>query len=594
MESDRRGTSDFRLSALKKTGYIGALLRLFGPLGDRILSLKKMDKIYRNYGLAGMDKVSFVERVLKILGVHFSFDPKELDRIPKTGRVIVTSNHPFGGIEGLILASILCRVRPDIRILANLALRFIAETRDFFIFTNPLKRYNPKNISSIRACSEWLKNEGLLVLFPAGKVAYYHKGLKRITDGRWNGIAARLANLTKSPVVPVHTSGRNSALFYLLGRIFYRFRLLMLPREVLNSGRKKISIHIGRPISYNHLRQVKGIRAQTEYMRMRTYLLSPEQAKAGLSAAGTNPMLPVMPPVDPALIEAELAALPLEQRLVDNHEYSVYYGYYGQIEHTVREIGRLRETTYRDLDEGSGKPSDTDDFDKTYTHLFIWDRNHQKIVGAYRMGQIDQILERSGRIGLRLSELFHFSDEFLASVHPGLEMGRSFIRREYQRSHTGLALLWKGIGEFLCRHPWYHTLYGTVSIATTYLPVSIALMDKVLVGDRHTVKTKSPLRTSLPWEVENFIDTWGISHGELSVLVRALEPDGADIPILVKQYLKIGARFHSMALDMGFGMTPGALLTVDARKTPLKYGKMYMGESFTAYLKQHSPAEISA
>lgn len=587
MSSAGSAISEFRLAALKRDGYIGALLRLFGPLGDMLLGLKKMDRFYRKHKLPGLDKISFIQTLLRGLGVEFSFDYSELERIPAAGRVLVTSNHPFGGIEGIILAYLLWRVRPDIKILANLALGFIYELRSFFIFTNPLKSYNPRNIGSIRACVGWLKGDGLLAMFPAGRVAFYHKRLKRVTDGHWNKIAAKLARLTDSRVVPVFISGRNSNLFYRLGRIYYRFRLLMLPRELLNSGRNKIGVHVGRPIPYSHLSQFQSSRSLTEYLRMRTYLLSEQQHCPTFSPSSRAPRAKLMAAIEPSRIEAELAALPQDQRLVEYRGFSVYYAYHDQIEQSVREIGRLREATFRDLDEGSGQACDLDEFDRTYTHLFIWDPQNRKIIGAYRMGQIDRLLEANDKSNLYLSQMFDLTDAFLAGVSPGLEMGRSFLIAEHQRSLTGLALLWRGIGEFLFRHPRYHTLYGTVSISTQYCPRSIALMSRVLVGDRLTVRPKNPFRALLPLEVEAYIGRHGVSVSELSNLVRAIEPEGTDIPILVKQYLKIGARFHSISIDTGFGGTPGALLSVDVRNTRLKYGRMYMGEGFGDYLLHH-------
>ena len=574
----------FRLDALKTDGPVGALFRLFGPLGDRILGLDKFNRRFRKHNLAGLDKDRFLHRVLELLKVHTIYDTSELRNIPKEGPVVIVANHPYGGLEGIILAALLTKVRPDVKVLANLMLRLIVELRDLFIFTNPLVKNHPGNIKSLRLCREWLQQGHALVLFPAGRVSFYRKDLKTITDGEWNRIATSMTRLSRAPVVPVHIAGSNSALFQILGRIYYRFRLLLLPRELLKSGGRSVAVRVGRAIPFKELERF-NTRAMTRYIRMRTYLLaSPGQAPVIRTDKSEQALIAAVP--TDRLLE-EIEALPAEQHLHDFKDFSVYYGYYEQLTETVREIGRLRELTFRELDEGSGSSCDTDAFDKTYTQLFIWDRNKREIIGGYRMGQMDRLCNGSDLSPLYLSQLFNFSESFLQMVAPGLEMGRSWIRKEHQRSFHGLYLLWRGIGEFMLRHPRYHTFYGTVSLSTTYHPYSLALMSKVLIGDDRQVEPIHPFKAEIPEEVNRYLQRTRLSVKGLSRLVRALEPDGTDLPILVKQYLKLGARFHSIAIDKGFNNTPGALLSVDLRRTPRHLLEMYLGEAYPRYLQYH-------
>lgn len=576
-------TTEIRLSALVSKGTLGVLFRLFGPIADRILGLKEMNDRFRKHGLTGLDPKSFVEKVLEALKVKIDYEPEQLQRIPKEGPVVIVANHPYGGIEGIILAALIGRVRSDVKFLVNTMLRVVVELRDLFIFTNPLVKNHAGNIRSLRLCREWLDNSHLLVIFPAGRVAFYQRGKGMITDGSWNRIAARMVRLSHAPVVPIHISGTNSPLFDFLGRIYYRFRLLMLPRELLKAENRSVTVRIGKPIPYAQLSRFNSSGTLTRYLRMRTYLLDSDRVVHIRNTKKDS--LPIVAAVSPQHMQTEIDSLPKEQRLLSLRNTTVYYAYYEQIPQTVVEIARLREIAFRELDEGSGQALDTDGFDKTYIHLFLWDESERQIIGSYRMGPLDRLLQGGDVNQLYLSRLFRFSPSFLERVTPGLEMGRSFLRKEHQRTFYGLLLLWRGIGEFILRHPYYHTLYGTVSLSTTYHPYSLALMSKVLVGEKLEVEPIKRFKPILPIEVELYVRRHRPSVKELSRLVKAIEPNNIDIPILVKQYLRIGARFHSIAVDRGFNNTPGALLSVDLRRASPEAMKLYMGEKYPDYLR---------
>ncbi|MFO7557438.1 MAG: GNAT family N-acyltransferase [Desulfobacterales bacterium] len=320
-------------------------------------------------------------------------------------------------------------------------------------------------------------------------------------------------------------------------------------------------------------------------LRILPYLLSEDiEIDHRISRKGQRQVDRLMKPIHKDILTQELASLPPEQCLLTKNHFQVYYGYYDQIPETVKEIGRLREKTFRVLNEGSGLSCDTDRFDQTYTHLFIWNNASKEIIGAYRMGQTDRLLAEGDITQLYLSSLFHYTADFLSNVYPGLEMGRSFIIPKYQRTFYGLLLLWKGIGAFLVKFPHYHTLFGTVSISTTYSPASIALMKEVLVGDKFTIQPINMFHCRLHSEVKNYIKQYGLSIEELSQLIKIIEPDHKNLPILIKQYMKLGARFHSIALDKGFNNTPGVLLTVRMPEAQPKFLQLFLGKHSKNYL----------
>ncbi len=574
--------SDFRIAAFPAEGWLKLLLTMVGPLIDRILGFRKLKKLFDQYDMEGLEKEAFVKRGLEMLQVSYKINNDTLSTIPATGPLIIVSNHPYGGVEGVILADFLSQIRKDVKFMANSGLSLVNEMSDFFIFTNPLVTNNYKNISSIRGCQDHLENNGLLVLFPAGKVSYFRKDKNRITDGEWNRIAAKLSSKMNIPVLPIYFSGSNSRFFLTMGRIYYRFRLLMLTREMMKMKGKIVNLHLGQIFSPE---QLKGSsREITDYLRMQTYLLDPEYIFERTDEADHKELPDIIPDVPFDLIKKELSSLPPKQHLLDFRNYSVYYGYYDQLNNTVREITRLREVTFREMEEGSGADRDTDRFDKTYTQLFIVNNEREEIIGAYRMGQIDRLLKDDDPMDIYLSKMFNFKGDFYSKIKTGVEMGRSFLIKREQKSAYGFFLLWRGIGEFMVRNPKYRYLYGTVSLSNIYDPRSIALMHRVLVGEKNLVEPVADIDIQIHPEVEEYLTKKRPNIKELDMLIKSIEPDGKGLPVLVRQYAKLGAQFVSIGSDIEFRKTPGMLLIVNTGEAPAKTIQRYFLEGTESYL----------
>jgi len=293
---------------------------------------------------------------------------------------------------------------------------------------------------------------------------------------------------------------------------------------------------------------------------------------------------PIMPEIPRTLLKAEVEALPVEQRLVTSGQFTVQYARAAQIPWCLQEIGRLREVTFRAAGEGTGKASDIDLFDAYYLHLFVWDTRADAIVGAYRMGLADEILEHYGKRGLYTQSLFKYGARLLQSLNPAIELGRSFVRAEYQRSFSALMLLWRGIGRFVLRSPRYAVLFGPVSISNSYAPLSRRLMVDYLRTNnieaelaRH-VKPRRPFRESREtlWddlELSNVRDV-----EDLSRAIARIEHDNKGIPILLKQYLKLGGRVLGFNTDDRFCDALDGLVLVDLRASDPRMLARYMGE----------------
>ena len=217
-------------------------------------------------------------------------------------------------------------------------------------------------------------------------------------------------------------------------------------------------------------------------------------------------------------------------------------------------------------------------------HLFIFDHQNEEIIGAYRIGQTD-LLQKDGDMSqLYLSQMFNFTPDFANQKQPCLEMGRSFIVEAHQNSFHGLLLLWKGIGAYVCKNPRYRTLYGTVSLSKLYDPRSVAIIDEVVVAERSGITAKSPFKGNLHPEAYEFLSENPVELEQLSALVKGIEADGKDIPVLLKQYYKLDAKFHCIGIDVNFNHTPGLLLSVDLPSAPEKLLKLYLGKEKASYL----------
>jgi putative hemolysin len=576
--------SDLRLAAMAPNTFMGKILKIFGPLLDKLLGINKLRNVYESCQLSGLDKQQFSQKLLDGLGVQVSGVNGVLEKVPQSGRCVVVCNHPYGMIEGVIIAHLLTAFRSDTQVMANVGLQIFKEIKGYFIFANPLKPKANINTLAIKQCFSHLENDGLLVVFPAGRVSFFQSDKQRITDGDWNRLVIKLAQKTRAPILPVFISGTNSQLFHRMGRIYYRFRLLMLAHEMFKLQAHNINLKTNNLLSIKQLNEFKGIKRMNDFVRLQCYLNDENYFTPWLEDDASMPFKNIIPTADKITIKSELAQLPDEQHLLDFKSFSVYYGYQNQMPLCVQEITRLREITFRTLDEGSGETCDTDKFDATYMHLFIFDHKNEEIIGAYRIGQTDLLQNKGGVSQLYLSQMFNFSAGFINQQQPCLEMGRSFIIAAHQNSFHGLLLLWKGIGAFVCQNPHYRTLYGTVSLSKLYDPRSVALIDEVMVINKDGVNAKAAFKGQLHPEVKDFINAAPVELNQLSALVMGIEEDSKDIPVLLKQYHKLGAIFHCTGIDVNFNHTPGLLLSVNLPEAPEKLLKLYLGSSKAAYV----------
>ncbi len=576
-----------------------AIATLFGqrlplPLESTLERLLMLDRLQQLYDRAEQraDTRPFLERLLASMNVRPLISPSDLLLAPREGPVIAVANHPFGMIEGAILASVLDTVRPDVKIMANHLLAAMPEVARHCILVDPFGGAQAfhTNQRGLKESIEWVKQGRMLGVFPAGEVAHLNFRERTITDPAWNSTIARLIRTTGATVLPIYFVGANSAAFQILGLLHPRVRTALLPHELLNKHNRTIELRIGNPISPAKLCRYQDDLALIRYLRHRTYLLQNREKCLPLRQAGRQA---VVAPTMSELMAAEIARIPPSQILVEAKELAVVLTKAREIPNIMREIGRLREVTFRAIGEGAGRSIDLDTFDDYYWHLFVWNRASNEVVGAYRLAPSDEIVEKFGVKGFYTNRLFAWKNQFLDQIQPAIELGRSFVRPEYQRSYTPLLLLWQGIGRFLTRNPRYKVLFGPVSISTDYSAASRQLMVRFLSAYRRSpqlaplVRARSPFRTRPMKVAEDLVktSTWDIE--ELSALVADVEVDRKGVPVLLRHYLKLGGELVAFNVDRHFANALDGLIVVDLRKTDVRVLERYMGkEGAAAFLSQ--------
>ncbi|HSO62479.1 MAG TPA: lysophospholipid acyltransferase family protein [Desulfobacterales bacterium] len=573
-----------------------------GPL-EHLLGLRQCTAIYEQVK-SQCDSHLFMRAVLRRLDVRPVVKTEDLENIPKKGPVVVVGNHPFGGIEGIILADTLLSCRPDVKIMANSLLNRIPQLRDLTIPVDPFSRSGSVrgNIGPMRDALRWLKNGGMLLVFPAGEVSHLRLESLEVADPVWSPTIGRIIRHARIPILPVFFGGHNGPWFQAAGLIHPRLRTALLARQLISMRGKTVSFDIGRLIPFRWLERYAGDAELMAYLRWRTYLLGhaarrkDRPIKAPIIAGFQKPQ-PLARAQDPALCRREIERLPVGQRLAQSGAQSVWQATAEQIPHLLLEIGRLRELSFRAASEGSGKSMDLDRFDAHYLHLFIWNAEAAEIVGAYRVGATDRVLERHGRQGLYSSTLFDSRMELFRRLGPALELGRSFVRPEYQRSYSPLLLLWKGIGGFIARHPRYRMLFGPVSISRDYSDLSRRLIATTLLQHSQAKDLALMVKPRNPANLKP-VRIRGCGHPpsqicfqdfkEVCSVIADVEFKHRDVPVLLRHYLNLGGQILAFNIDRTFGNAMDGLIVVDLTQTDRKTLQRYLGaEGAAAFLAYH-------
>ena len=566
-----------------------ALLSLARPFLSAILELPTYRALYGQLRTAPYD--SFCARALHVLGVRVDFVRDQAMDIPQSGPVIVVANHPHGMLDGLVIGEMVRHRRTDFRILTNGLLAAIPELAEICLFVDPFggRDAAARSCPGLRGAVRWLADGHALIVFPAGSVAWQrNSALATPLDSVWQNTVGRLALRSGATVVPAFIAGHNSRWFYRAGRLHGGLRTLLLARELLNHRGRPVTVRVGPPLSLS--KAIPKVGDATKILREAVDRLAPSAGAHARSAVAEYAP-------DAVTLRTEIRSLSSHHRLIASGPYQVYCVQASSIPIALQEIGRLRARSFHAVGEGTGEPIDLDRFDAHYLHLFVWNNETSEIVGAYRIGPTDQILASHGLAGLYTSTLFRYDARLLARLSPALELGRSFVRAEYQRSSNALLLLWKGIAQFVARSERYRVLFGPVSVSNRYSDLSQYLLRAFLMQNFYHRELGELVQAYTPPTEPTSpigVDPTTSDLQDLDRLIARLEGDGKGIPVLLRQYLRLNAKLLGFNVDPAFNDALDALMMVDLAAVDPSILRRYFGTAEAARLMARFAAPRAA
>ena len=581
---------------LSKYGFIGTFI---GWILMKVLKISTINKVYKRN--KHLNELPFLNSILDDFQIKFEIPEEDLKRLPKDGAYITISNHPLGGIDGVLLLKLMLEQRKDFKIIANFLLHRIVPLKPYIMPVNPFEdRKDVKSsIAGFKNAILHLRDGHPLGIFPAGEVSTYRDG-KLVVDKPWEEAAMKLIKKAEVPVVPIYFHAKNSKLFYKLSKISDTFRTAKLPSEVLTQKRRTIRVRIGKPISVADQKEYNTIEDFSEFLRKKTYMLAnafEEKSKIleNISSTLKTPKTPknIVTPVDSQLMLGEVESLRAEDhRLLQSKNYEVFLAEAEKIPNILREIGRLREITFREVGEGTNEAIDLDTFDNYYHHMFLWDNNRNVLAGAYRMGLGSKIYEKYGIDGFYLQDLFRFEPELHKMMSQSIEMGRAFIIKEYQQKPMPLFLLWKGIVHTTLRYPNHKYLIGGVSISNQFSNFSKSLMIEFMKSHYYDpyiaqyVHPKKEFKVKLKDADKDFVfDETEADLNKFDKVIDEIEPGALRLPVLLKKYIKQNARLVAFNVDPLFNNSVDGLMYIKISDLPDSTVRPVM-EEFQAELER--------
>ncbi|OYU80996.1 MAG: glycerol acyltransferase [Flavobacterium sp. BFFFF1] len=582
--------------AINATKY-GIFGTFAGWLLMKTLKISRLNQIYdKNKHLKD---VEFLNAILDQLEIRFEIPEEDFKRLPKEGAYITISNHPLGGVDGILLLKLMLEREPNFKIIANFLLHRIEPLKPYIMPVNPFENHKDakSSVVGIKETLRHLSDGKPLGMFPAGEVSTYKDG-KLVVDKEWEEGAIKVIRKAQVPVVPIYFHAKNSRLFYLLSKIDDTMRTAKLPSELFSQKDRIIKVRIGKPISVSEQNEHATIEEYSEFLRKKTYMLANPYEKDNKLLSTPHLKIPKSPKKiataasNDKMIQEVDNLRKQDCRLLQSKNYEVFFTKADKIPNILHEIGRLREITFREVGEGTNESIDLDPYDNYYYHMFLWDADTNQIAGAYRMGLGSEIFPKRGIEGFYLHELFRFEPELHDMMSKSIEMGRAFIIKEYQQKPMPLFLLWKGIIHTTLRYPEHNFLLGGVSISNQFSEFSKSLMIEFMKSHYYDpyiaqyVHAKKEFKVKLKDADKDFIfDEAESDLNKFDKIIDELEPGTLRLPVLIKKYIKQNARVVAFNVDPLFNNAVDGLMYIRIADIPESTMKPVM-EEFQAELER--------
>lgn len=510
----------------------------------------------------GLQGLSFVEGVLEHFHFGYRVSNRDRENIPCSGRVVIVSNHPVGTLDALALVQLVAEVRRDVRVLSCNLFEPLEPMGGLLLPVAGSTGASRK--APLRAVQEALAAEQAVIVFPLERTPVLLPS--GVSDGRWGSAFLRFARRANAPVLPVHVHPRSSSLFYAVSPLLMPLSVLALVREMVLQRGRTTAIRVGEIIPNASLMR-PDITKRTLVKMVRRHLYRIGKGRRGVFATEKA----IAHPQSRQQIKAELRQA---QRLGETRdERIIYLVDYVPDSAVMKEIGRLRELSFRKVGEGSGGRRDLDRYDRCYRHLVLWDNDALEIVGAYRIGETNRIIPKYGFAGLYSHTLFDLETGFEPFRQDALELGRSFVQPAYWGSRA-LDYLWQGIGAYLRAHPHIRFLCGPVSISANYPKAARDAL--VHFYGRHYGRRRPMVRARMPYQIETAArqELERLMPGEntaedFRVLRSYLQHFGFSVPTLYKQYTDVcapeGVHFLGFNVDPEFANCVDGLICLELK-----------------------------
>jgi putative hemolysin len=504
----------------------------------------------------------FVDAVLDYFDFDYAVSSNDLQNIPTSGKVVIIANHPLGGLDALCLLRLIGQIRKDVKIVANDFLAGFDALNSLIITIDNYKLKQSK--SDIKKIYEALNNEEALIIFPAGEVS--RATTKGIKDPTWNKGFLNFAQNTNSPILPIFLDAKNSKTFYTISVINKTFSTLLLSHEMFNKKSKRINIKVGQIIPNENIAP-KGIDKKFLLNLYRKHLYGLKKGKKSFFETQSA----IAHPVNRLDLVNELKKSKLIGQTSDGKK--IYLYDYTEDSIVLKELGRLREISFRKVGEGVNKKRDTDKYDIYYQHIILWDENDLEIVGSYRVGNSDFIFKNIGVKGFYSNTLFKYNEEFTPYLKDSIELGRSFVQPKYWGTRA-LDYLWFGIGAYLKNNPNIKYMFGPVSISASLPTVAKDMMifyySHYYGQNEDLIEAKTPYSYSNNLsEIKQIFDL-NDKKKDFKFLKSTLSNIGVSIPTLYKQYSELseenGVKFLGFNVDNDFGDCIDGFILVEVAK----------------------------
>jgi len=532
--------------------------------------VREFEERYRH--LRGMD---FVEQVLDYFDFTYTVSERDIENIPAWGKVVIVANHPIGTLDGLALLKMVHRVRADVKVVANHLLGSIDALSSMFLTVDNMTGKTRK--SSYRGIVEYLEQDSAVIIFPSGEVS--RLGATGIKDGEWNKGFLKIADSVHAPILPIHIDGRNSMFFYALSIVSKPLSTFWLLREMFKQENRSLVIRIGEKVDHSIYRETNvSLRDTATLFRKHVYMLG----ACRKPVFRTNES--IAHPECRQRLRKEIRQCDLLGETADNKQ--IYLFEYRPDTSIMREIGRLRELSFRAVGEGTGQRRDLDRYDPYYMHLVLWDDEDLEIVGAYRLCDTERVLSSAGIDCIYTASLFLYNETMKQYLYRGLELGRSFVQPRYWGKRS-LDYLWYGIGALLRRNPGYRYLFGPVSISDSYPQATkdllVTFYDLYFGCDHQPVSPLNPYQIEPDRQADLDRQFCGDDYKkDFTHLKALLHMHGHSVPTLYKQYTEVcedgGVCFSGFNIDPGFAECIDGFVIVDTDRLSGKKRKRYIGE----------------